>query len=303
MICAGVFVGFFLDFFHMNICFGHRESSILRRWPNHTRILLSIRSITVSVADIMFLIWTPIPSPPCGIELDLEVLNRRSDLFTFSGPMGESDIDVTVANCGWLERFMFDTWEVKKDWGVSDHNCLLIGVESMRGKFKAKIKKRRGWSLGNVNWETFRSELGREAYMTSPESFARLPGREQLESLYGWISIAGDKKFKRTSCESTKKWQLTCKRERHLDGNERCRFEYQGLLKQYKKAIKETKVLWWGNFVRFVGNTDPWVAVYKLCRSEKNEGLVGVWDGDRKTETWRDTVEVLLREFFPLTFP
>ena len=70
-----------------------------------------------------------------------------------------------------------------------------------------------------------------------------------------------------------------------MDRNERCRFEYQGLLKHYKKAIKETKVLWWRNFVRFVGNADPWGAVYKLCRSEKNEGLVGVWDGDRKTET------------------
>ena len=24
-----------------------------------------------------------------------------------------------------------------------------------------------------------------------------------------------------------------------------------------------------------------------------------VWDGDRKRETWTDTVEVFLREFFP----
>ena len=75
------------------------------------------------------------------------------------------------------------------------------------------------------------------------------------------------------------------------------------MLKHDKKGIKETKVLWWRNFVRFVGNTDPWGAVYKLCRSEKNEELVGVWDGDRKTETWRDTVEVLLREFSPVDVP
>ncbi|KAJ3650013.1 hypothetical protein Zmor_021726 [Zophobas morio] len=103
--------------------------------------------------------------------------------------------------------------------------------------------------------------------------------------------------------KARKKWQLTRKRERNLDGNEGCRFEYQGLLKHYKKAIKETKVFWWRNFVRFVGNADPWGAVYKLCRSEKDEGLVGVWDGDRKTETWRDTVEVLLREFFSVDVP
>ncbi|KAJ3651400.1 hypothetical protein Zmor_017446 [Zophobas morio] len=86
------------------------------------------------------------------------VLNRPLDLFTFSGPMGESDIDVTVVIGGWLERFVCDTWEVKEDCGVSDHNCILIGVEGVRGKFKSKIKKWRGWSMGNVNWEMFKSE-------------------------------------------------------------------------------------------------------------------------------------------------
>ncbi|KAJ3641649.1 hypothetical protein Zmor_028140 [Zophobas morio] len=92
-------------------------------------------------------------------ELDLEVLNRPSDLFTFSGPMGESGIDVTVVNGGWLERFVCDTWKVKENWGVSDHNCILIGVESVRGKFKEKIKRGEGGSwepstgrCSNQNW-------------------------------------------------------------------------------------------------------------------------------------------------------
>ena len=41
---------------------------------------------------------------------------------------------------------------------------MLIGVEGVRGKCKGKIKKRRGWSMGNVKWNMFESELGREAY-------------------------------------------------------------------------------------------------------------------------------------------
>mgnify|MGYP005985054113 CR=1 FL=1 len=115
--------------------------------------------------------------------------------------------------------------------------------------------------MGNVNWEMFKSELEREDSMTSPESFARLPSREQLESLHGWICIAMDKATKRfvrgkskraawwteqvkdlkgRIAKARKKWQLTRKLERNLDGNERCRFEYQGLLRHYKKAIKET---------------------------------------------------------------
>ena len=131
--------------------------------------------------------------------------------------------------------------------------------------------------------------------MTRPESSARLPGKEQLESLHGWICIAMNKAAKRfvkgkgeratwwteqlkdlksRVAKARKQWQLTRKRERNLPGSERCRFEYYGLLKHYKKTTKETKVLWWRNFVRFVANTDPWGAVYKL--------YIGV----RRTKDW-----------------
>ena len=89
--------------------------------------------------------------------------------------------------------------------------------------------------------------------MTNPESLARIPGREQLESLHGWICIAMDKAAKRfvrgkgkraawwteqlknlkdPVAKARKKWQLTRKRERNLDGSERCSSEYQGLLAQ-----------------------------------------------------------------------
>ena len=94
-------------------------------------------------------------------------------------------LELLVVNDGWLERFVRDTWKVKKDWGVSDHSCILIGVEGVRGKFKENLKNKRGWFMGNV-----KSELGMEVYMTSLENFARLPRREQLESLHGWICIA-----------------------------------------------------------------------------------------------------------------
>ena len=208
-----------------------------------------------------------------------------------------------------MERFVCDLWGVKED-------CILISVEGVRGKFKEKIKKRRGWFMGNVNWEMFKSELGREAYIISVESFARFPGRVQLESLHGWICIAVNKATKRfvrgkraawwteqlkdlkgRAAKARKKWQLTPKRERNLDGNERWRFEYQGLLKHYKKANKETKVLWW----RILSG----LLAMQICGMPfiSSEGLVDVWDGDRTTETWRDTVEVLLRDFSQLRFP
>lgn len=52
------------------------------------------------------------------------VLNEPSECYTFSGANGESDIDVTLVNDANVGcRF---EWEVKSDWGISDHNVLLI---------------------------------------------------------------------------------------------------------------------------------------------------------------------------------
>ncbi|KAJ3649780.1 hypothetical protein Zmor_021503 [Zophobas morio] len=114
-----------------------------------------------------------------GRESERRGRELKSDLFTFSGPMEELDIDLTVVNGGWLERFVCDTWEVKEDWGVSYHNCVLIGVEGVRAKIKAKIKKE---DHGKRQLGDVQIGIGREAYMTSPESFARILGGEQLES-------------------------------------------------------------------------------------------------------------------------
>ncbi len=178
--------------------------------------------------------------------------------------------------------------------------------------------------MGDVNWEKFKSELEKEAGVVGMGNFGKLTGREQLGSLYRWICIAMDKATRRfvkakgkkaawwteelkhlkgRVAKARKRWQSSRKELGRLEGNRFNSSEYQGLLKEYKKALKEAKVSWWRSFVGTVGNADPWGAVYKLCRRERSEGLVGVWDGDRKTVTWGETVEVLLDEFFPVDVP
>ena len=61
----------------------------------------------------------------------LVVLNEAGDLYTFDGPRGASDIDVTAAGGAANTAFNFG-WRVCNSWGVSDHNLIEIVVSSHR---------------------------------------------------------------------------------------------------------------------------------------------------------------------------
>lgn len=54
------------------------------------------------------------------------VLNEPSECYTFSGVNGMSDIDVTLMS--WMPAGCRFEWEVKCDWGISDHNVVLIRI-------------------------------------------------------------------------------------------------------------------------------------------------------------------------------
>lgn len=52
-------------------------------------------------------------------------------MFTFDGPNGLSDIDVTATNSAAFAAFNF-TWWISEEWGVSDHRLIHIKV-SLQG--------------------------------------------------------------------------------------------------------------------------------------------------------------------------
>ncbi|KAJ3659924.1 hypothetical protein Zmor_011586 [Zophobas morio] len=56
---------------------------------------------------------------------NLHIVNMSSELFTFSGPQGSSDIDLTFAGPGLIRDFS-TTWTVCPDLGISDHNLISI---------------------------------------------------------------------------------------------------------------------------------------------------------------------------------
>lgn len=66
------------------------------------------------------------------------VLNIPMAEFTYAGPNGSSDIDVTVVNHSFLDTFMA-SWRVRSELGVSDHNPLTISLKRRGGQDMATI--------------------------------------------------------------------------------------------------------------------------------------------------------------------
>ena len=94
-----------------------------------------------------------------------------------------------------------------------------------------------------------------------------------------------------------RKYQNTRKHETRDD--KATKREYAERLRTYKKCIRETKENKWREYVRENANNDPWGEVYKVCMGKKRKIKVNsIKDGDRMTEGWKKSVEVLMNAFF-----
>ena len=79
------------------------------------------------------------------------VLNDASEYYTFSGMRGQSDIDVTLMND--VKTGCRFEWEVQGDWGISDHNVVLIRMisECRHERLQSGWKR---WVCKDVEWES-----------------------------------------------------------------------------------------------------------------------------------------------------
>lgn len=59
-------------------------------------------------------------------ECSLHVLNEVSENYTYSGPAGDSNIDISLGNDKWL-NFVCE-WKIERNWCISDHNMILLDV-------------------------------------------------------------------------------------------------------------------------------------------------------------------------------
>lgn len=245
----------------------------------------------------------------------MNVLNEPSEWYTFSGPNGQSDTDVTLVK-GMNARCRYE-WEVKSDWGVSDHNAVLIRM--LYGVGQDVVVSGYRWAWKNVDWEEYARDLRAKADAETERVERERDPERLVGDVMSWIRTTNDRCMKRyerrrmgkvawwtDELERMKKRVRGCRRAfqraRRSDRNRSnvSANEYKRVLAEYKRMIWRVKDENWRQFVNDVGNRDPWGSVYKVCMGKcGRDRLSGLKVGDRMTKTWKESVEVLLERFFP----
>lgn len=245
----------------------------------------------------------------------LSVVNEPSPYFTFSGANGQSDINVTLTGAALLKYEL--SWCVMPDWGVSDHNVILIRVGGEIEERTVTGWKR--WSTRGTDWRKYRHDLREIADAESGGFLEETCPEALLECMMGWIDRANEKhmrsrvdrgvrsnwwnssinKSRRVVRKARRKYQ----RARNIDSNsEQCRelgVVYRRELAKYKRDLRSAKESAWQKFVSTVGNENPWGAVYKVCMGKKVEGLQSLNVDGYMTRNWDESASVLLDRFFP----
>ena len=246
------------------------------------------------------------------VAKNLHIVNEPSEWYTFDGPGGVSDIDVTLMNQA-ADRAFVARWEVKGGWGLSDHNLIQIMVtpKSPPSLYESPLRR---WRTSGIDWNQYGRSV-REAVLGIPlRAFEDLGVDEQIARLYEVVWGVNDRVLRK--CESFMvrkiKWwtrELTLKRRTvrrkfqlarrsNSDRLSQLRHELSCAVREYKDMLVKVKEEEWRSFVS-ENRDDPWGQVYRICRGRKREDVTSLRVGDTMLSTWRECAGALLGAFFP----
>ena len=263
------------------------------------------------------------------VESGLSVLNEESEFFTFAGPSGSSDIDVTLANLSLEQSFSWE-WSVRPDLGVSDHNPMLIRLrtrdpdENLRQETMVPTI----YCLRSEDEKiAFRGSILGSAVSLGLDEFRSMPLIEMCRTLDTWVHEACEVAVPKRSLKTRVRWwtpQLTMQRRevRSLrreyqthrnrasrsgilredeDETELIRRRWRAASRRYKNALREAKFSHWKDFVQTTirHGKDPWGGVYKTCRGRRGTTeIAAIKSGDIISGTWKESAGALLNAFF-----
>lgn len=237
------------------------------------------------------------------LSVGLDALNESSDLYTFDGPNGASDIDVTAANGAATTAYDF-RWGICDSWGVSDHRPIRIDVAFHQRT--REPEQPRKWRDNAVDWGYY-SECIRAAAMPL-EDFRQLTIDEQISKIDQWMCTVNDVQLgrRRQAKPSKVPWwtreldtmrrsvrrlrkQFQSARRANAENLTQRKADYFALLRTYKDRLAVEKDTNWRRFV-LDHRDDPWGTVYRVCR-----GTGRVTD----ISSFQAGIETLLTNFFP----
>lgn len=249
---------------------------------------------------------------------DLEVLNEPSGEFTFDGPMGRSDIDVTLGK-GIEGVFRLD-WSVRSDLINSDHNAIVVTLSRASGSADLPVPIFR-WRSVDVDWATYGSALA-DAIEELPQEMrdsadpAALVGaiadvlRGVNDAVLGaavatprrrtrWWSQA-IRAAKSLAGRCRRSWQQARRDRGSAEVLAETRSAYRRADRSFKQLVLQRKEADWRSFVGEVGNTDPWGDVYRICRGGRGPADIGgIRVGGVQASSWGESARALLGHFFP----
>lgn len=246
-------------------------------------------------------------------ENGLIVLNKPSEAFTFNGPSGVSDIDVTMCNEVFANTYR-NTWCVLDGLGISDHQPLMIQATRHCADEPVAPNQLR-WHPKRVDWRNYTSRIKDIVKI----NINNLSIDEQVDTLTQSVHTVNDEfmpRHKPVGRKSTRWWnddlaamRADVKHKRRFANRARKRRddsemeflrEYRSARLRYSRALHKAKEEEFRSFVATEGNKNPWGEIYKLCTGKKRwHNLCSVKIGDAHTSSWAETVDVLTESFFP----
>lgn len=248
------------------------------------------------------------------MSVTIDVLNMPSQDFTFSGARGESDIDLTLLKGGQYEC----DWMVKSEWGISDHNPILVRMRAVVGETEVNESVSTRWNARKCNWGTYGGTVMSAAEDYGLENFHGLSAEDRI-NMYEWMELANDECMvrlekvlirkglvwwnkdseikKREVVRKRKKYQ---KEKRREGVNVREKWtEWKVSVSEYKEMMNDAKERNWREFVGEKSRDDVWKVISVCMGKNRNDCLSALKVGDEWTKYWRESVNVLLNEFFP----
>ena len=246
----------------------------------------------------------------------LNVLNEPCECYTFSSPMGQSDIDVTLASDSLIDRYRC-SWEIMSGYGTSDHSLIVIKLSAIDEVVYDNMIVPR-WRIKEADWNNYVNVMNNRFAQISLTEFKEREVDEQVTVLSRMIVETNDECFSRVCSSSRRKvswWtsELSYKRGRlrtlrkkfqramrRSESNEiQLRLAYARARSEYMDLIRVTKETDWREFVR-ERSDDPWGEVYRICAGKKaRQSVSSLLVNGVSTLTWNESVKVLLEKFFP----
>lgn len=205
----------------------------------------------------------------------------------------------------------------KADWGVSDHNVLLIRMVHRENVGTNEGMRR--WVCKDVDWEGYMCDMRESALEDAASAIDEADAQSCVERMMKWIHSANDRWMKRCKPVYARKlvwWTDELEKLKKAVGRSRRAYqrarkrngsrveermnEYKYVLREYKEEMRRVKEENWKRFVCVTGKRDPWSDVYKVCMGKRDRvRLSGIKVGDRVTSTWKESADELMKRFFP----